>query len=81
MLENKIKKILTDNISNSKVFISDMTGTNDHFNVIVISDAFEGLSLINQHKMIYDALGSMITNEIHALQLKTITWNQWKKEN
>ena len=81
MLENKITKILKNNINNSKIFIHDMTGQNNHFNLIVISDVFEGLTLIKQHKIIYDILGSMITNEIHALQLKTMTWNQWKKEN
>ena len=81
MLENKITKILKNNINTSKIFIHDMTEKNNHFNLIVISDVFEGLTLIKQHKIIYDILGGMITNEIHALQLKTMTWNQWKKEN
>ena len=81
MLENKITKILKNNINTSKIFIHDMTGKKNHFNLIVISDVFEGLTLIKQHKIIYDILGGMITNEIHALQLKTMTWNQWKKEN
>ena len=58
-----------------------MTGEKNHFNLIIISNQFEGLSLIEQHKIIYNALGDMITNEIHALQLKTLTWEQWKKEN
>ena len=81
MIENKIKKILKEKIKDSKVFIQDMTGNDNHFNVIIISSIFEGLSLIEQHKLIYNVLNNMVTKDIHALQLKTITWKQWKKEN
>ena len=81
MIEKKIKDILVNKIKDSKVFIQDMTGNQNHFSVIVISSEFENLSIINQHKIIYDALGKMVTNEIHALQIKTFTLEQWKKEN
>ena len=81
MIEKKIKNILEDKIKDSKVFIRDMNGNQDHFSVIVISSVFKGISIINQHKMIYSALESMVTKEIHALQIKTLTWDQWKKRN
>ena len=81
MLENKIKKILENKIKKSKIFIHDMTGNNNHFNLLVISDTFKNLTLIEQHKIVYKALDELITKEIHALQLKTITLEQWKKEN
>ena len=81
MIENKIKKILTKKIKDSKIFIQDMTGNDDHFNVIIISEKFQGLSLIERHKIIYNILEPMITKEIHALQLKTITREEWKKQN
>ena len=42
---------------------------------------FKNIAIIEQHKMIYDALSKMVTKEIHALQIKTLTWEQWKKEN
>jgi len=81
MIEKKIEQRLTKKLNKSKIFIQDMTGNNDHFNLMVISDAFIDLSLIEQHKMIYALLDDMITKEIHALQLKTLTWEQWKKQN
>ena len=81
MIEKKIKDILQQKIKDSKIFIQDMNGNKDHFSIIVISSEFENLSIINQHKMIYDALGIMVTKEIHALQIKTFTWEKWKKEN
>ena len=81
MIEKKIKDILKNKIKDSKVFIRDMNGNQDHFSVMVISSEFENLSIIKQHKMIYNALGTMVTNEIHALQIKTFTLEQWKNEN
>jgi len=81
MIEKKIKDILKNKIKDSKVFIQDMNGNQDHFSVMVISSEFENLSIIKQHKMIYNALGTMVTNEIHALQIKTFTLEQWKNEN
>tara|TARA_Y100000758_G_C15906267_1_gene369760 strand:- start:173 stop:418 length:246 start_codon:yes stop_codon:yes gene_type:complete len=81
MIEKKIKDILQNKIKDSKIFIQDMNGNKNHFSIIAISSEFENLSIINQHKIIYDALGEMITKEIHALQIKTFTWEKWKKEN
>ena len=81
MIEKKIEQKLQNGLTNPKIFIQDMTGTMDHFNAIIISDDFIGKNLIEQHRLVYKILGGMVTNEIHALQLKTLTWEQWKKEN
>ena len=81
MIEKKIYEILSTKLKDSKVFIQDMNGNGDHFSLIVISDDFENLNIINQHKIIYGYLSDMITNEIHALPIKTYTWEKWKKEH
>ena len=81
MIEKKIEQKLEEGLSSPKIFLQDMTGTMDHFNAIIISDDFIGKNLIEQHRLVYKILGDMVTNEIHALQLKTLTWEQWKKEN
>tara|TARA_B100001121_G_C18517621_1_gene539744 strand:- start:393 stop:638 length:246 start_codon:yes stop_codon:yes gene_type:complete len=81
MIEKKIEQKLEDGLTNPKIFIQDMTGTMDHFNALIISDDFIGKNLIEQHRLVYKILGDMVTKEIHALQLKTLTWEQWKKEN
>ena len=59
----------------------DTTGTKDHFSAIVISDSFEGLSLVEQHQAVYQAVGDHMTKEIHALQLKTYSPAQWAQHN
>ena len=81
MIEKKIEQKLEEGLANPKIFLQDTTGTMDHFNAIIISDDFIGKNLIEQHRLVYKILGDMVTNEIHALQLKTLTWEQWKKEN
>ncbi|MFO7925207.1 MAG: BolA/IbaG family iron-sulfur metabolism protein [Halobacteriota archaeon] len=43
----------------------------DHLRATVISPAFDGLSLVEQHQLVYDALGDAMTTDIHALELTT----------
>ncbi|WP_435194860.1 BolA family protein [Natronomonas sp. EA1] len=43
----------------------------DHLRATVVSPAFEGKSLVEQHRMVYDALGDHMTRSVHALELTT----------
>ena len=45
----------------------------DHLRATVVSPAFEGRSLVDQHDLVYDALGDAMTTDIHALELTTRT--------
>ncbi|MFC7058664.1 BolA family protein [Halovenus salina] len=49
----------------------------DHLAATVVSPAFEGETLVDQHEMVYDALDEYMTTEIHALELKTYTPEQY----
>jgi stress-induced morphogen len=56
----------------SAVSILDRTGGGDHFHVTVASPRFEGLSLVEQHKLVYDALAQPLADgTIHELRIKT----------
>lgn len=44
-----------------------------HFAVVVVSPNFSGKSLVERHRMIYDALGDAMHREIHALSIKALT--------
>lgn len=44
-----------------------------HFNVMVVSNRFAGLSLLKRHRMVYDALGDAMRQEIHALSIRAYT--------
>ena len=55
------------------VTVDDLTGGGDHFRAEIVSDRFEGLSRIQQHKLVYEIFGSELGARIHALSLKTTT--------
>jgi acid stress-induced BolA-like protein IbaG/YrbA len=52
-----------------------------HFEAIVVSPAFEGKSMVQQHQLVYGALGDRMRAEIHALSMKTYTPSKWKEIN
>tara|TARA_Y100001968_G_C19375903_1_gene727643 strand:+ start:746 stop:979 length:234 start_codon:yes stop_codon:yes gene_type:complete len=59
-------------IPDAKVSVEDLSGTGDHLQVNVESPSFKGLSLIQQHQMVYKSLAKeMATEAIHALALNT----------
>ncbi len=66
-LERLIKEALPDAVVN----IEDLRGDGDHYAAYVSSKAFEGLSRVKQHQMVYNALQGKMGNELHALALQT----------
>ncbi len=55
-------------------------GDGTHFEAIVVSSDFEGKSLIEQHQIVYSALGDAMKEQIHAISLKTYTPSQWERK-
>jgi len=50
-----------------------------HFDVVVISEEFDGKSMVEEQRMVYAALGDKITSgEIHAINIKAYTPEEWK---
>jgi stress-induced morphogen len=52
-----------------------------HFAAVVVSPAFEGKTLVQQHQMVYDALGDAMTTEIHALEMQTYTPEEYRERS
>lgn len=70
-IEALIKAALPD----AEVTIEDLAGDGDHYMARVTSPAFAGKSRVQQHKMVYDALGGRMGGALHALQLTTAVPN------
>ena len=51
----------------------DVTGDGQHFEALVVSDAFHGLPRLARHRLVYAALGDRMRAEIHALSMTTLT--------
>ena len=63
MEPESVKKLIASGIPDAKIEVIDTTGSKDHFSAVVISSSFEGLSLIDQHKEVYKAVGEHMTKE------------------
>jgi stress-induced morphogen len=56
----------------TELHVTDRTGGGDHFQVVVASPSLEGLSLLDQHRRVYDALAEPLANgSIHELRIST----------
>ena len=74
VMEKKlIEKLIKNSIPDANIIIDDIRGDGDHYSAIITSKAFEGMSKIEQHKMVYKSLEGKMGNELHALMLKTKT--------
>ena len=60
--------------------LTDLTGTKDHWEAVVVSEAFDGKNRIEQHQMVYAALGELMAGPVHALALKTYSPESWAKQ-
>ena len=76
----EIKETLSKVLPVSLIETQDLTGGGDHWQVIIVSAAFEGKGLVEQHRMVNEALKEQIGDQrIHALALKTYSPAQWEK--
>jgi stress-induced morphogen len=74
MTQAKMKDAIQGAISDAQVEIEDTTGTNDHFDLIVSSNQFEGLTRLERHRKVLDALNPLMESNggpVHAVAIKT----------
>jgi acid stress-induced BolA-like protein IbaG/YrbA len=53
--------------------VAQVTGDGHHFNAVVSAAAFDGLTRIAQHRLVYDVFGAEVGDRIHALSIQTKT--------
>ena len=72
---DEIERLIEDGLADADATVSRPRHPDDdtHFAAVVVSPAFEGKTLVEQHDMVYDALGDHMTTDIHALEIKTYT--------
>lgn len=82
MTPNQLKQRLETLAPQTQVEVVDLTGTQDHYQAIIVSPAFEGKMMIEQHRMVFGLVQSEVdSGEVHALTLKTFTPEQFNKYN
>lgn len=68
---SEIERMIKDTFPDAKIELKDLAGDNDHWAAHVVSAAFKGKSRVQQHQMVYAALGGRMGGVLHALQLTT----------
>lgn len=75
-LYEEVKKLITSEMTDAVVKVQDLTGGGDHLGLLIVSDSFEGKMLLAQHRMVMDILKNKFKEDLHAVQLKTLTFKQ-----
>jgi acid stress-induced BolA-like protein IbaG/YrbA len=73
----RIRQILESQLPDCRAVVLDPGNDGAHFQAEVTSSAFAGRTRIQQHQLVYGALGAHMRSDIHALQLKTFTPETW----
>jgi len=66
-----IETLLASAFPDGKIVVVDLAGDGDHWAARIVSQAFAGKSRVQQHQMVYRALGDRMGGELHALALET----------
>lgn len=74
-----VKKLIKSGLHDAYVEVNDMTGTRDHLDLLIVSDQFKGKMLREQHQLVMNLLAESLKAEIHAVQLKTMSFEDAQK--
>jgi acid stress-induced BolA-like protein IbaG/YrbA len=59
--------------------VSVMSDDNTHFEALVVSDEFADKRALARHQLVYQCLGALMGNEIHAMSIRAYTRDEWAK--
>lgn len=60
-------------------FVQVLGNDGQHFEAVIVSPLFDGKNMVQQHQLVYQALGDRMREEIHALSMRTFTPAAWAK--
>ena len=71
MSAQEIAALIRDSLPEAEVTIEDLAGDGNHYRAHVVTPAFRGKNRVQQHQMVYQALGGRMGDQLHALALST----------
>jgi len=74
----QLQSYITQHLACEYIKVLGDDGT--HFEAVLVSAAFLGKSRVQQHQLVYAALGDRMREEIHALSMQTYTPEQWANQ-
>ena len=73
---NELKTYITNGLACEHIEVLGDDG--QHFEALIVSPAFVGKNMVQQHQLVYQALGDRMRSEIHALSMRTFTPEAWQ---
>lgn len=74
MQAEEIKALIATGLTDARI---EIDGDGTHFQATIVSDQFEGKSMLQRHQLVYKALGEKMGTDIHALSMQTFTTSEW----
>ncbi|HEY5701932.1 MAG TPA: BolA/IbaG family iron-sulfur metabolism protein [Gammaproteobacteria bacterium] len=74
MQAEDIKALIATGLTDARI---EIDGDGTHFQATIVSDQFEGKSMLQRHQLVYKALGEKMGTDIHALSMQTFTTSEW----
>jgi stress-induced morphogen len=71
----ELEASLREAFPDAEIHVDDLRGDGDHYKARIVSAAFQGLSRIKQHQLVYGALKGKVGGQLHALALETAAPN------
>ncbi len=78
MNPQQITELIQQGLPGSRAMVA--SEDNVHFEAVVVAQEFAGLRAVQRHKLVYETLGALMGNEIHALALKVYTPDEYARE-
>ncbi len=79
MTVDDIKTLIEAGVPNSKAIV---TGGDGKYEATVISDSFDGMSMVKEHQLVYSTVNAQIASgELHALTIKAFTPEEWEEQS
>ena len=72
---NELKTYITNGLACEHIEVCGDDG--QHFEALIVSPTFVGKNMVQQHQLVYQALGDRMRSEIHALSMRTFTPEAW----
>ena len=76
---DQIQATIQNALPDATIYVLDPQNDGQHFQAMVISPSFEGISLVKQHQSVMKPLKNAFETSVHALQLKTFTPAKWEE--
>ena len=76
----ELEGMLQEAFPAAEIHLSSPMNDNVHFQLVIVSDTFAGKTMVEQHQMVYRALGDAMAEAVHALSIKTLTPEQWRQQ-